>query len=67
MEDFTQFATENGLLIEAAIGDDRIHRCPTVEKPKRLNGAYRYDGSRGWVQNWSRGPAISFRDRLIGR
>ena len=32
---------------------ERIRRCGTVEKPRSLNGAFFYDGQRGWVFDWS--------------
>lgn len=52
MMDFASFARANGLLIRDVRADGRIHRCPTVEKPRKRNGAYRFDGEWGWCQSW---------------
>jgi len=32
---------------------ERIKRTGTVNKPKSDNGAYFWDGQRGWVMDWS--------------
>ena len=53
MTDFVTFARSHGLLIEYAPADDRIHRCRTETKPRKRNGAFRFDGSRGWVMDWT--------------
>lgn len=50
---FTLFARAHGLEIGDLHPSDRIQRCGTVEKPRSKNGAYFYDGGRGWVFNWS--------------
>jgi len=50
---FIQFARAHGLEIGDLRDGDRIHRCPTTDKPKSKNGAYFWDGQRGWVFNWS--------------
>lgn len=50
---FTQFARAHGLEIGDLNPSDRIQRCATVDKPRSKNGAFFYDGSRGWVFNWS--------------
>lgn len=51
---FIQFARAHGVEIDPnrLIASDKIRRCPTTEKPKSLNGAYFWDGSRGWVFAW---------------
>lgn len=49
---FTQFARAHGVIVEDLSPSDRIRRCPTVEKPKAKNGAYFWDGTRGWVFAW---------------
>ena len=33
----------------------RIDRCATDLHPKKQNGTYRTDGSRGWAKNWETG------------
>lgn len=50
---FTLFARAHGLEIGDLIPSDRIQRCATTDKPRSKNGAFFYDGSRGWVFNWS--------------
>lgn len=64
---FSDFARAHGLLIRDLRADGRIHRVPTVAKPKKYNGAYRFDGGWGWVQCWDTmaEPAIFKPDRPI--
>lgn len=50
---FEQHAQMHGLMIRHAISDGRWHRVPTVDKPKKRNGAYIWDGERGVVRNWA--------------
>lgn len=50
---FTMFARAHGLEVGDLHASDRIQRCGTVEKPRSKNGAYFWDGRRGWVFNWS--------------
>jgi len=52
MVDFVDFARANGVLIERLDSSGKIRRCPTVEHPKSDNGAYWWDGRRGWVMAW---------------
>lgn len=49
---FIQFARAHGVVIENLTPSDRIQRCATVNKPKQKNGAYFWDGDRGWVFCW---------------
>lgn len=51
---FIQFARAHGVEIDPnrLIASERIKRCPTTEKPKSTNGAYFWDGCRGWVFAW---------------
>lgn len=61
--DFRSFARTSGVEIEDLRADDKIHRCPTSEHPGSKNGAYFFDGYRGWVQNWETGePPIWWND-----
>jgi Toprim domain len=55
MTSFIDFARANGLDIDLnrLYPSDKIRRCGTLEKPRSTNGAYWYDGQRGWVMNWS--------------
>lgn len=52
---FVDFARMHNVSIDPAklYASDKIKRCGTVEKPRSSNGAYFYDGERGWVQDWS--------------
>ena len=51
--DFIAFARANGVEITRLFPSERIQRCGTVEKPRSGNGAYFWDGDRGWVMDWS--------------
>lgn len=53
--DFLSFARTHGVEIGDLQAGDRIHRCPTTEHPASKNGAYFFDGQRGWIQNWETG------------
>jgi len=50
---FIAFARAHGVEIGDLIASDRIRRCATTDKPRSKNGAYFWDGARGWVFNWS--------------
>ena len=52
---FIQFARAHGLEIDPAklYPSEKIKRCGTTEKPRSSNGAYFWDGQRGWVFDWS--------------
>lgn len=54
MSDFIQFARQHGVEINPQKFDagDKIRRCGTTEKPRSTNGAYLWDGQRGWVYRW---------------
>ena len=51
MSGFISFARAHGLDINPAkfFPGEKIRRCGTVDKPKSSNGAYFWDGERGWV------------------
>lgn len=49
---FTNFAQAHGLIINNLYPSQKIKRCPTVDKPRSTNGAYFFDGERGWVFRW---------------
>lgn len=55
MTTFIDFARAHGVQIEPSrfMPGERIRRCGTVDKPKSTNGAWYWDGSRGFVWNWS--------------
>lgn len=52
MTDFLSFARAHGVLIDSLIADGRIHRCATEGHERKRNGAYCWDGRRGWVHAW---------------
>jgi putative DNA primase/helicase len=49
---FEQFAFLHGLIINRLV-EGRWHRVPTVDKPKHRNGAYKFMGDFGVLQNWA--------------
>lgn len=55
MSTFIDFARAHGVEIDPArfYSSERIHRCGTVEKPRSGNGAWFWNGERGWVMNWA--------------
>ena len=59
---FVTFARAHGVVIEPArlFAGDRIRRCPTVDHPKKENGAYFWDGQRGWVFNWEAEASVQW-------
>lgn len=52
---FMQALLGAGLLPRDVIADGKWHRCATVDKPKKKNGAYllSIDGQRGWFKNFA--------------
>lgn len=52
---FINFARAHGVDINPnnLYPSERIRRCGTVDKPRSTNGAFFYDGQRGWVMNWA--------------
>lgn len=66
MTDFATFARDHGLIVSHVIADGRVHRVPTETKPRRKNGAYAFDGTHGFVQDWTvHQEAIPFRDGTV--
>lgn len=55
MSDFISFSRAHGIEIipKDFFPCDKIRRCGTTDKPRSLNGAYLWDGERGFVFNWS--------------
>lgn len=52
MRDFVSFAHAHGVLVSDPDPSGRIRRCGTVEHPRSKNGAYMWDGRRGFVYAW---------------
>lgn len=62
---FIDFARAHGVEIDPSrlYASERIHRCGTTERPKSNNGAYFWNGERGWVMDWSgEARAVWFED-----
>jgi phage/plasmid primase-like uncharacterized protein len=55
MSDFISFARAHGVEIDPSrlYAGERIRRCGTTDKPRSTNGAYFWDGKRGFVWNWA--------------
>lgn len=62
MTDFHSFAMAHGLVINHLHPADKVQRCPTVDKPRSKNGAWFWDGFRGWVSDWAQGGEIHWFD-----
>ena len=52
MSDFVTFARAHGVLIDDLVASERIRRCPTEQNPLKKNGAFMWDGERGFVFAW---------------
>ena len=54
MSSFVAFAHAHGVLIDQSkmYASQRIHRCPTSDHPRSKNGAFFWDGERGWCFRW---------------
>ena len=50
--DFIQFASERGLIISSLVFG-KWARVPTVDHPRKTNGAYFFAGDFGHCQNWA--------------
>jgi putative DNA primase/helicase len=53
MSDFVSFARAHGLILDYAEPDNRWRRCKTVDKPRKKNGCYVWDGRLGAVRNYA--------------
>lgn len=62
MSDFHSFALAHGLQIDRTYPADRVQRCATTDKPQSKNGAYFWDGVRGWVSDWAQGGELHWFD-----
>lgn len=62
MMDFQSFAFANGLQINHLHPADKVQRCATLDKPHHKNGAYFWDGFKGWVSDWAQGGEINWFD-----
>jgi len=57
---FADFARLHGVEIGDLRCGDRIWRCPTTAHPRSKNGAYFFDGRRGFVQNWETAEGVQW-------
>lgn len=57
---FETFARAHGLVLDRAYADARVHRVPTTDHQRKKNGAYWWDGRRGWVQAWDAHDAVQW-------
>lgn len=62
MNDFMSFAMAHGLQINYPHPADKVQRCPTVDKPRSKNGAFFWDGFKGWVSDWAQGGELHWFD-----
>lgn len=60
MMDFLTFAKLNGFILEYVYPSNNIKRCATEAHPRSSNGAYFWDGTKGWVRDWSSGEGMQF-------
>ncbi|PVX38201.1 hypothetical protein [Janthinobacterium sp. 78] len=59
---FADFAGLYGLMLPDLYPSERVRRCPTEQHPRTKDGAYFWDGRRGWVSDWSNGAEIYWYD-----
>jgi phage/plasmid primase-like uncharacterized protein len=59
---FHAHAIAHGLQIDQLYPADRVQRCATVDKPRSKNGAFFWDGDRGWVSDWAQGGELHWFD-----
>lgn len=64
MSTFIDFARAHGVDIDHSrfFASERIQRCGTVDKPRSKNGAFFWDGARGWIWNWQAEARIQWFD-----
>ena len=55
---FTDFCRTHGLLVDS-VAEGRWVRVPTVDHPRKKNGAYKFMGDIGWCQNHAQSPEVS--------
>lgn len=59
---FIDFARAHGVEIGELYASERIRRCGTTNKPRQKNGAYFWDGRRGWVFAWDGEARVQWYD-----
>lgn len=61
---FTHFARMYGFILPDLYPSERVLRCPTEQRPHSTDGAYFWNGRRGWVSDWENGADIHWYDNL---
>lgn len=59
---FAQFAHAHGLLVPDFGPSRHVQRCATESHPRSRNGAFLWDGRRGWVMRWDGDGEIHWYD-----
>ena len=59
---FQLFAAAHGLQINQLYPADKVQRCATADKPRSKNGAFFWDGFKGWVSDWAQGGELHWFD-----
>jgi putative DNA primase/helicase len=62
VSDFLTFSRAHGLIIDELHAPGRVMRCGTTDKPRSKNGAWFWDGRRGWVSDWAAGGDLHWFD-----
>jgi phage/plasmid primase-like uncharacterized protein len=50
---FIDFARIQGIEIQHLHASDKIQRTGTIDHPRSTNGAYFWDGEKGWAMDWA--------------
>jgi len=58
--DFKNFLLSHGLLPKQIYAGSKVQRCPTETHPRSDNGAYFFDGYRGWCMDWASDSEVSW-------
>jgi hypothetical protein len=59
---FEDFAAAHGVLVTDLHPSERIRRCGTTAHPRSRNGAWFWDGQRGWVYAWDGEARVQWYD-----
>jgi len=57
---FSAFLLSHGLLPKDVYASSKVQRCPTATHPRSDNGAYFYDGYRGWCMDWANDAGVNW-------
>lgn len=59
MSDFVSFARACGIIIDAPPPVGYWRRYPTIDHPRKRNGAVKWMGDHGFVQNWATDQSVA--------